>query len=296
MSRMDEQTLRAGREADPTSLRAFVAADLARAVELWAAAFGIELPDEEARRSARERLAFSLGTDPRGSFVAESDGALVGLAQALQRGRLWVLSSLAVVVEARGGGLGGALLERAFAYGAPGSSRLIVSSNDPSALALYTRMGLQLSPTVQAEGRIRGAAAGRASRWFREGGAGDVAGLEEISREVRGAPHTREILFALQRGDARLLLGEQAFSVVRPGHGVWLLAARDEDEAAALLVSSLALAGECERTSVRWVTEDQRWALEVFESAGMRVERYGALCFDGEPGALSPFIPSGAFA
>ncbi len=293
---MDEQTLHAGREPTSMSLRPFVEADLAQAVELWAAAFGIELPDEEARRSACERLAFSLETDPRGSFVAESDGALVGLAQALQRERLWVLSSLAVAVEARGGGVGGSLLQRAFAYGTQGSSRLIVSSNDASALALYARMGLRLSPTVQAEGSIRGALAARASRWFREGGAGDVAGLEEISREVRGAPHTREILFALRRGDARLLLGERAFSVVRPGNGVWLLAARDEDEAAALLLCSLALAGECERTSVRWVTEDQRWALDVFESAGMRTERYGALCFEGEPGPLSPFIPSGAFA
>lgn len=123
-----------------------------------------------------------------------------------------------------------------------------------------------------------------------------MAGLEELSREIRGAPHTREILFALQRGEARLLVGEQAFSLVRPGQGVWLLVARDEQEAAALLTSSLALAGECERTAARWVTEEQRWALEVFELAGLAVERYGALCVGGEPGPLRPFIPSGAFA
>jgi hypothetical protein len=77
---------------------------------------------------------------------------------------------------------------------------------------------------------------------------------------------------------------------------VWLLAAREQEQAAALLEASLALAGPCERTVVRWVTEEQGWALAVLERAGLALARYGALCVGGDPGTLTPFIPSGPFA
>lgn len=253
------------------------------------------LPDDEARQSTRERLAFSLESDPGGSFIAERAGIMLGLSQALEHEQLWVLSSLAVSERARGDGVGRALLERAFAYGDPDAHRLIVSSNDPSALALYAELGLDVRPTVQAQGSVRRAAA-RLGAGFREGTARDVAALAPLSRAIRGAAHTREILFALARGGARLLLGEDAFSVVRPGHGVWLLVALEEEQAALLLQASLARAGECDRPIVRWVTEEQQWALEVLDRAGLAVSRYGALCVGGQPGPLRPFIPSGPFA
>lgn len=277
-------------------LRAFTYEDLPQAVELWAGAFGVELPDEDARLKATQRLAFSLDSDPAGSFAAEIEGRLVGLSQALVKERLWVLSSLAVDRGAQDRGVGRALLERAFAYGGEGLGRLVVSSDDPRAIALYGAMGLEVRRTVQAAGTPRGAGLGGAAGRFREGGRRDLAGLEELSREIRGAPHTRELEFALERGDARLLLGEEAFAVVRPGHGVWLLLAREEQQAQALLGASLGLAGECERSCVRWVTHDQHWALEVFEREGLAVAGYGALCVGGAPGPLRPFIPSGPFA
>ncbi len=278
-------------------MRSFQRADLPRAVELWAGAFGVTLADEAARSSTSARLAFSLETDPLGSFVAERDGELLGISQALLRERLWILSSLAVSPRAQGRGAGAALLRRALAYGPAHADRLIVSSNDPRALALYAGAGLAARRTVQAEGSLaapRTAAA--AAREFRQGGLKDVAQLAELSRHIRGAPHTREIMFALQGGEARLLLGQEAFAVVRPGHGVWLLVARSEAEAGPLLLGAIALAGRCERPVARWVTEDQRWAVAVLEGAGLSVRAYGALCVGGAPGPLVPFIPSGSFA
>lgn len=188
--------------------------DLPAAIELWAAAFNAELPDEEARANTAERLAYSLETDPRGSFAAESQGELVGLAQALLREQLWVLSSLAVLPGGQGRGAGGLLLERALAFGAGARCQLVVSSNDPRALALYARVGLELRPTVQGEGQVDARMVASLPGACLEGGPRDVSGLEEISRAIRGAPHTAEILYALRAG-ARLLLGERGFSVVR---------------------------------------------------------------------------------
>lgn len=282
--------------ASGVRLRRFERTDLPRAVHLWAGAFGVSLPDRDSRENAQQRLAFSLDTDPAGSFIAEHTGELIGLAQALVRERLWVLSSLAVDARARGRGVGGALLERAFAYGASCDARLVVSSDDPSAMALYARTGLALRRTVQAEGEASPTLVGDAARAFRVGGPDDLTELEPISRAVRGAPHTREIGFALERGDARMLVGEGGFAVVRPGQGVWLLAAREEAEAEALLAAAITLAGRCERPFVRWVTEEQGWALAVLERVGLTISRYGGLFVGGEPGALSPFIPSGPFA
>ena len=68
----------AGGQGDFT-MRAFTHADLPEAVELWAGAFGVELPDEDARLKAAQRLAFSIDSDPAGSFAAEIEGRLVGL-------------------------------------------------------------------------------------------------------------------------------------------------------------------------------------------------------------------------
>src|SRR5581483_3248663 len=100
------------------------------------------------------------------------------------------------------------------------------------------------------------------------------------------------------RGGARLLrVGNRGFAVAQPGQHVWLLVARDEEAATALLWSGL----ECSAvdgfpTRVRWMTADQQWAITVALRAGLSVQAYGALCVRGRPGRLQPFIPSAAFA
>lgn len=274
-------------------LRRFERRDLRAAVELWAAAFDVELPDEQARQRSLARLAFGLQTDPLGAFVAERAGRLIGLSQTLRRERLCVLTALAVEPGCQSQGAGRRLLERALRYGADADGQLIVSSNDPRAIALYARMGFEVRPTVQAQGTIDLRTPSLPG--VRAAGPREVPGLAELSRAIRGAPHTAEILHALKQG-GKLLLSDGGFAVARPGQGVWLLVAREEAAARALLWNALALVGSTEIAPIRWITEDQRWALELAEEAGLALSPYGALCVKGTLGPLRPFIPSGSFA
>jgi hypothetical protein len=78
--------------------------------------------------------------------------------------------------------------------------------------------------------------------------------------------------------------------------GVWLLVARDDEAATALLWSALELATDADRPFLRWITGDQEWAISVALAAGLRLSAMGALCVRGNPGRLRPFIPSGPFA
>jgi GNAT superfamily N-acetyltransferase len=100
----------------------------------------------------RGRVAYVLSTDPDGAFLAECDGRVVGVAQALKRERLWSLSLLAVRPDAQAAGVGRALLERSLLYGADTDAGLIPSSNDPRALRLYALAGFSLLPTFAATG------------------------------------------------------------------------------------------------------------------------------------------------
>jgi predicted N-acetyltransferase YhbS len=266
------------------------------AAAVSAAAFGFDISEPDAARNWRERIAYPLTTDPEGAFVAERDGRVIGVAQAIVRERLWCLSLLAVDPDVQSSGAGRALLERSLGYRAGADAGLIVASNDPRALRLYALSGFALLPTFQAEGALDRRALPRPDPRVRDGDGADLDALAAISREIRGAPHTAELEFALAR-DARLLrLDGRGFAVARPGHSVWLLVARDDDAARALLWNALELAGDTERPSVRWLTAGQQWAIDILARAGLRLSAHGALCVRGDPGPLRPFIPSGPFA
>jgi GNAT superfamily N-acetyltransferase len=276
-------------------VRAFQTTDLAAAAALSAEAFEIDIGERSAAERWQRRVAHPLSTDPDGAFVAERDGSVIGVAQALRRERLWCLSLLAVVPGAQGAGAGRLLLERTLAYGGGTDAGLIPSSSDPRALRLYGLAGFSLLPTFDATGVLDRSALPRTGAEVRAAGSADLEALAAISRDVRGAPHTSEIEFALRSGARLVRLGDRGFAVAVPGRGVWLLVARDDAAAAALLWSALALA-ETEQPSVRWITADQQWAIEIVLRAGLRLVPYGALCVIGNPGPLRPFLPSGPFA
>lgn len=278
-------------------IRALKPPDLEAAGRATADSLGIEIDDPAAARRWRERLAHLLGTDPSGSFVAERDGEIVGAAQAMVRERLWCLSLLAVRPEIQSSGAGSALIDRALSYGTGARAGMIVSSNDPRALRLYALRGFSLRPALQADGSLRRAALPRQDPAVRDGDLGDLEALEPIAREIRGAASTTELRFALGRGARLIRYGERGFAVAQPGRGVWLLIARDEVAARALLWSALALTGEGDdQPLVRWITAGQDWAVEICLKAGLHLQAYGALCVRGDPGPLRPFIPSAPFA
>jgi GNAT superfamily N-acetyltransferase len=131
-----------------------VAADLEATVGVSAAAFSRDLGDEGVARRWRERIAYPWQTDPEGAFVAELDGRVIGIAEAIVRERLWCLSMLAVEQGIQSAGSGRALMERAVAYGRASDPGLIVSSNDPRALRLYADCGFALHPTFEASGIV----------------------------------------------------------------------------------------------------------------------------------------------
>jgi ribosomal protein S18 acetylase RimI-like enzyme len=271
-------------------------ADLAAAAAVGAAAFGIDITAEHARDRWRGRVAHALSTDSGGAFVAVRDGAIVGVAEALVRERLWCLSLLTVLPGVQSAGAGRALMERALEYAAGTDAGLIVSSSDPRALRLYGRSGFSLRPSFCALGTVARGLLPRPDAAIREGGPADLDALEAISREVRGAPHTLELRYALGRGATLLLIDGHGFAVAAPELGVWLLAARDDAAATALLWAALAHVADGVRARVGWITAEQGWAIDVALRAGLELTVHGALCIRGRPGPLRPFLPSAPFA
>jgi ribosomal-protein-alanine N-acetyltransferase len=136
--------------AAETRIRALEPADVALATRIAERCFG----------SDTERPSFSdeLGRSVARCWVAEREGALVGYALA------WVvvdraeLMSIAVVPEARGAGLGRALLEHVAARcAAEGATELAleVRASNGAAIALYEAVGLERT--------------GRRPRYYRDG-------------------------------------------------------------------------------------------------------------------------------
>jgi GNAT superfamily N-acetyltransferase len=252
--------------------------------------------DPVAARRWRGRFAHLVKTDPEGGFVAERDGEIVGVAQAAVRERLWCLSMFAVKPGAQSSGAGRALLERALKYRDGTDSGLIVSSNDPRALRLYATAGFALRPTFQAAGTVDRRALPRPLPELREATPSDLDALAVLSREIRGAPHTAELQFELARGGTILWLKDRGYAVVHPDYGIRLLVARDDHAATALLWGALERVPGGGWPIIRWITGEQRWAVEVSLRAGLDLSAYGALAVRGNPGPLWPFIPSPSFA
>lgn len=277
-------------------LRAFETSDLEVAAAVSAGAFELDVGERSAAERWRARVAHPLETDPTGAFLAELDGEIVGVAQAIERERLWCLSLLAVAPRAQSTGAGRALMERALAYASESTDiGLIPSSSDPRALRLYALSGFALLPTFEVAGSLDRSALPQPRGEVHAVEHDDLESLAPISRDVRGAPHTPELEFALRMGMRLLRVGDRGFAVVAPGRGVWLLVARDDGAASQLLWAALAIAGT-ERPSVRWITAEQQWAIEIVVRAGLRLVPYGALCVRGQPGPLRAFLPSGPFA
>jgi ribosomal protein S18 acetylase RimI-like enzyme len=276
-----------------TTVRPMLAADLEAAASVAAAAFSKDLGDAAAARRWRDRIDYPRRSDPAGAFVAELDGRVIGVAEAMVRERVWCLSMLAVAPGIQSGGTGRALLERAVAYGRTTAAGLIVSSNDPRALRLYADAGFAMHPTFECDGRVDRRTLPAQNGAVCEDDGADLEALAALTRQVRGAPYTAELRFALSQGGRLLRAGDRGFAFVAGGQ-LWALVARDEEAARALLWNALALADGSAR--VRWITGAQQWAIDVVTRARLRLTAYGALCVRGTPGPLAPFLPTSPFA
>ena len=247
---------------------------------------------DEAGRT--ERWTRLIGGDPGGAWAAERDGALVGVSIAILREGLWGSSLLVVEPAAQGVGTGGALLERALAYGAGAATGLVASSDDHRALRLYVRAGFRLLPCLEGAGRVRRAGLPPAAPDVRPGELDDLDLARRLDREQRGAARGDELEHAVSSGHVSMwVVPDRGYALVRPGALV-CLAARDAG-------GSRAAGHRPRRGAARRVLHgpapdrDQPWAMELAVAAGLELRRGGALGVRGRPGPLAPYVPSGAW-
>jgi GNAT superfamily N-acetyltransferase len=251
-------------------------------------------PEEVENRKAR--YGHLLRHDPGGAWVAEDAGRISGVALALVRERVWVLSLFAVDAAHRNTGLGGHLLERAFAYAEGCKGAMIASSQHPAAMRSYARAGFDLHPTLTASGLVRreGIPPGLA---VRDGEEQDLELAAEVDRAVRGAAHGPDLERMLQTG-CRLLIAERPSA--RGYAAEWngspaVLAATAPDVARDLLWACLERTPPGEKAEVDWITGSQNWAVPVALEAGLSLSPAGPICTRGDLGPLTPYLPSGPF-
>lgn len=251
-------------------------------------------PEEVENRKARYK--HFLRHDPAGAWVAEDGGRISGVAIAIVRERVWVLSLLIVDAAHRNTGLGRDLLELALAYGEGCEGAMIASSQHPAAMRRYARAGFDLHPTLTASGTVRREAipSGLA---VRDGEPRDLELAADVDRAVRGAAHGPDLKHLLDTS-CRLLVAERPSGrgyVAEWNGSPAVLAATEPVVARDLLWACLERTPPGEKAEIAWITGRQNWAVPVTLEAGLSLSPAGPICARGDLGPLTPYLPSGPF-
>jgi GNAT superfamily N-acetyltransferase len=251
--------------------------------------------EDEAVRAARQhaRIRHLLDTDPGGSWVAESDGRVEGVALALIREGVWGFSLFGVAEALQGRGVGRELFARCWAYGEGARGHLILSTPNPQAMATYAHTGLPIRPSVAAAGIPDLDRAPNVDDVVQAGEAG-LPVADAIGRELRGAGHGRDLAVPMAHGARLLVYEDRAFAVAR-GSNLIVLGARDEQAAQHMLWAVFAGAGPGATVNVDFLTAGQDWALPVCLDARLSLSPDGPMFAGGSLGPLAPYIPSGAY-
>lgn len=256
----------------------------------------VPAPRSELRgESWRRRAAHLLATDPGGSWVAESDGAVVGFAISFQRELMWLLASFAVAPDAQGQGIGRQLLDAALHYGRGCLRGMFNSSADPAAVRRYRRAGFDLHPYFLASGSVDHRAVPDAIEQIRPGSMGDLALLDSVDRGTRGSAHGADhpLLadqFALLVVDR---MSAQGYAYVDASGSPVVVAASDRATAATLLWGCLASAAPGGEVQVGHISAANQWALDVALDAGLRIDQNGFLAVRHMP-PPAPYLPHGS--
>ena len=251
--------------------------------------------EDEAVRAARQhaRIRHLLNTDPGGSWVAEHDGRVEGVALALIREGVWGFSLFAVADALQGRGVGRALFARCWEYGAGARGHLVLSTTNPQAMGIYARTGVPIRPCVAAAGIPDLSRAPDVDDVVDAGEAG-IALADAIGRELRGAGHGRDLPVPMAHGARLLVYEDRAFALAR-GSNLIALGARDDDAARHMLWGYLVAAGPGATVNVDFLTAGQDWALPVCLDARLALSPDGPMFAGGALGSLAPYIPSGAY-
>ncbi len=284
------------RAATTALARPMIDGDIPQVATVTAEAFETDIGTDALRRAWEERLQHSLRTDPGGSFVSERDGLVTGAAQAVIREGIWILSLIAVSPKLGEGGDGRALMRASLDYGSGCAGGLIVASDDPRALRLYASSGFALEATFQITGGVDHKLIPALDPAITPVDPSRLDTLDSISRAARGAAHSPDLEVPRARGASFFQLEDRGFVAIGPARGVWLLAARDEQAASALLWYALAQLPHETPVDIGWISGRQRWALDIFVAARLSFTTYGAIATRGAVGPLYPYIPSPPFA
>ncbi|NJP65577.1 GNAT family N-acetyltransferase [Streptomyces spiramenti] len=245
-------------------------------------------------RRATEHL---VRTDPDGCWLAEDGtGRTVGAVRASLREGTWALSLLVVRPEARGSGVGGALLDRAMAYGRGTLRGIVRGTGDPVAARLLRHAGFALHPTLRLSGPLDPSGLPTPDGPAVEGGAGQRDLMDSVDRAVRGGAHGPdhdELLLHHRVVVADDLAGSGYCYVAEDGR-VELLAATSRRIASRLLTAALLSLPAGTAVTVDQLTADQQWALDVGLAAGLRVTGSGVVGLRGMR-PPTPYVPSAAF-
>jgi predicted N-acetyltransferase YhbS len=249
--------------------------------------------DDAVRGWQERRVAHLQGTDPAGAWVAEDDGAVVGVALALRRGPLWFLSLLTVEPGRQGAGLGRRLLDAALATAAGAPAALIMASPDPRALHRYAAAGFALHPAYDARGEADRTAL-PAGLGVRDGNwAADADLVEDVVRSRRGAGLGPDVGALAGCG---LLVAEdgadRGYALTSSGRVVGV-GATDAALAHRLLLA--ALAASTGTVELGFVTADQPWAVDALLAARLPLKAGTSQCRRGALGPMSPYLPTGAY-
>jgi GNAT superfamily N-acetyltransferase len=251
--------------------------------------------EDEPARAARQyaRIRHLMETDPGGSWVAEHDGRVEGVALALIREGIWGFSLFGVAAALQGRGVGRDLFARCWAYGGEAAGHVILSSTNPQAMGIYARTGLPIRPCVAAAGIPD------VSRAPDVGGIVEAreAGLEvadAIGRGLRGAGHGRDLPVPMAHGARLLVYEDRAFALARGGSLI-MLGARDVAAAQHMLWGVFVGAGPGATVNVDFLTAGQDWALPVCLDAKLALSPDGPMFAGGALGPMAPYLPSGAY-
>jgi ribosomal protein S18 acetylase RimI-like enzyme len=233
--------------------------------------------------------------DPGGCLVAEEEGRRVGIGIATPYGPFGFIGELIVLPEARGRGVGRALLDRAVSYLRDCGARTVLLDGVLRAVPLYERFGFRkLCRSLRFRGEIRGRPAPRVRPMLSE----DLAEVARLDRQAFGADRSFFLRRRLNRfpelskvlvQDGRLagfLLGRsgQVEGETWTSAGPWVIAPGVEQPEE--LLESLAPEGGARRLSVGVLAANEA-AVNLVRSLGLeeRPNSPWRMAF-GEPGNL----------
>jgi GNAT superfamily N-acetyltransferase len=251
--------------------------------------------ESEAVRATRQhaRIRHLLDTDPGGSWVAEHDGRVEGVALALIREGVWGFSLFGVAEALQGRGVGRELFARCWEYGAGARGHLVLSSTNPQAMGIYARTGLPIRPCVAVAG-IPDLSLAPDVNGIADAGEAGIPLADAIGRELRGAGHGRDLPVPMAHGARLLVFEDRAFALAR-GSNLIALGARDDQAAQHMLWAVFVAAGPGATVNVDFLTAGQDWALPVCMDARLALSPDGPMFAGGTLGPLAPYIPSGAY-